>query len=247
MTPASLRFLLLQVRNADDPMRAQEVLCFARALRADTGQFRTLDLLATAPTQTDLDRADMVLLGGSGHYSAAGQGAWLDRTLDALRLIHQRAKPTFASCWGFQAFARAMGGRVVHDPSRAELGTLPLQATQEATSDPLFAPLAPRFWGQMGHEDCVDRLPPGAVRLAFSEKVENQAYRFEGLPIYCTQFHPELNRDDLIARATNYPEYIERISGTSVEQFAAACRDTPETEALLRRFVTEFLDVRAYR
>jgi len=243
MSRDRLRFLLLQIRNAGDPMRTQEVTCFARAMRVEKQQFRTIDLLSTAPARRDLKDASMVLLGGSGHYSAAGKGAWLERTLDVLREIHHRAVPTFASCWGFQAFARALGGRVVHDPGRAELGTLPLRRTDAGRDDPLFAPLGQRFFGQMGHEDCVDELPPGTTRLASSKRVENQAYRFDGLPIYCTQFHPELNRKDLIDRATNYPEYIERISGTSLEQFKAACRDTPQTEALLRHFMAEFLDV----
>jgi len=246
MNHQRLRFLLLQIRNADDPMRPQEVRCFARALQADLGRFCTIDLLNTVPTQKDLDKADMVLLGGSGHYSAAGEGPWLDRVLDALREIHGQAKPTFASCWGFQAFSRAMGGRVVNDISRAELGTQALRATEEARRDPVFGHLGEEFFGQMGHEDCVDELPPGTTRLAASEKVRNQAFRFDGLPIYCTQFHPELNGEDLIARATNYPEYIERIAGETLEQFTARCRDTPETEALLRRFASEFLGVTSY-
>ena len=38
MTQASLRFMLLQVRNADDPMRQQEADCFAEALCCDPPQ-----------------------------------------------------------------------------------------------------------------------------------------------------------------------------------------------------------------
>ena len=63
-----LRYLLLQVRNQDDPMRVQEITCFARVLRCDPNRIRTLDLLKTAPTPRDLDGNDVVLLGGSGHY-----------------------------------------------------------------------------------------------------------------------------------------------------------------------------------
>ena len=33
-----------------------------------------------------------------------------------------------------------------------------------------------------------------AVLLATSERSENQAFHFPGVPIYCTQFHPELDR-----------------------------------------------------
>jgi GMP synthase (glutamine-hydrolysing) len=93
----------------------------------------------------------------------------------------------------------------------------------------------------MGHEDRVSQLPPGATRLASTALVDNQAYRFDGKPIYCTQFHPELNRDDILARVRAYPSYVERIAGVTIDEFEAQCLDTPQTEALLRRFVTTVL------
>jgi GMP synthase (glutamine-hydrolysing) len=232
-----LRFLLLQVRNNGDPMRRQEVACFARALRVDEEQIHVHDLLAGAPSGQQLHAHDMVLLGGSGHYSAIDAAEWIEGALDAMRDLCARAKPTFASCWGFQAMARAMGGTVVHDLERAEVGTHLLELSGEGREDPVFGPLGPTFEGQMGHEYHVTQLPEGATLLASTRLVENQAYRFEGLPIYCTQFHPELNRENLLERVLNYPEYIERIAGLPPERFSELLRDTPQTEALLRRFV----------
>ena len=233
----SVRYLLLQIRNADDPMRRQEVNCFARAMKADADQFVTFDLLGGLPSKSHYDKFDVVLLGGSGHYSAAGEAAWLDRTLDGLRQLHALGKPTFASCWGFQAFARALGGEVLHDLSRAEIGTKQIRLTAAGRSDPLFSALDNTFEGQMGHEDRVSVLPPGATLLASTELVDNQAYRFDDKPIYCTQFHPELNRDDLMERVRAYPSYIERVAGMTLAEFDAYCHDTPATEALLPRFV----------
>ena len=233
----SVRYLLLQIRNPDDPMRSQEVTCFARAMKADFSQFATFDLLSGLPTKSHYDQFDIVLLGGSGHYSAAGEAEWLDRALSGLRELHALGKPTFASCWGFQAFARAMGGEVVHDLARAELGTKQIQLTEAGKADPVFGVLEEVFEGQMGHEDRVSVLPPGATLLASTDLVENQAYRFDEKPIYCTQFHPELNRDNLMDRIRAYPSYIERVAGMTLAEFDAACHDTPQTEALLPRFV----------
>ncbi|MCA9267898.1 MAG: type 1 glutamine amidotransferase, partial [Planctomycetales bacterium] len=195
------------------------------------------DLITQSPTPAALAACDVVLLGGSGHYSATGEADWLDRAFDALRNLHHIGKPTFASCWGFQAFARALGGVVRHDLAKAELGTHTLNATSEAAADPIFAKLGKSFAGQMGHEDYVQTLPPDALRLASTRLVQNQAFRFADKPIYCTQFHPELNRDDLLLRVRAYPSYIERVAGMTLAQFEANCRDTPETEALLTRFV----------
>ena len=234
---AAIRYLLLQVRNPDDPMRLHELQCFARALEAESDQFATFDFLNSVPREKDYAPYDVVLLGGSGDYSATGKADWLDRALDGLRQLHDLGKPTFASCWGFQAFARAMGGEVVHDLERAELGTKHLRRTPAGKDDPLFAVLGETFQGQMGHEDRVSVLPPDATLLASTDLVENQAYCFHNKPIYCTQFHPELNRNDLLARVRAYPSYIERVAGMTLSDFEANCHDTPETEALLPRFV----------
>ena len=233
------KFLLLQVRNADDPMRHQEVVCFARALQCDAKQICVYDLLSGIPTYDLLDHVDVVLLGGSGDYSVAEGGEWLPPVLESMRELFELSKPTFASCWGFQALAKAMGGNVVTDMSRAELGTMEVFLTDEGLADPLFAPLGERFLAPMGHQDCVVQLPPGAVRLASSEKVENQAFRFPGKPIYCTQFHPELDREALLQRIRAYPKYVESITGETLDEFASRCVETRETNQLLSRFMAQ--------
>ena len=233
----TLRYLLLQIRDADDPICAQEIRCFARTLDCDRSAIEVFDLLSGVPPRAKLDAVDMVLLGGSGHYSAAGEGAWLERALDSMRELDRLAKPTFASCWGFQAMARALGGRCAHDPPNAELGTVPLHLTSDGRRDPLFGQLPPEFTALAGHEDHVVELPRHAVLLASSDQVAEQAFRIADKPIYCTQFHPELTRDTFLERVRAYPEYVERIAGVPYAQFAAASRETPVANTLLRRFV----------
>lgn len=242
-------------------MRAQEVRCFARMLECDLSDIDVFDLLATALPAEKLQSADMVLLGGSGHYSAADDPGepgrpsstelaevrprrWLDRALDALREIHRIAKPTFASCWGFQAMSRALGGRCVNDLASAEVGTIELTLTEAGRADPLFGELPPVFAAQAGHEDRVVELPPDAVLLASSPRVAEQAFRFVGRPIYCTQFHPELDRAAMLERLVAYPEYVARIARVPYDHFVQNLRETPEANALLRRFVMMFLSGR---
>ncbi len=138
-----VQYLLLQVRNRHDPMRDHEVGCFARTLECPRERIRVFDLLGGVPSPGDLQTADVVLLGGAGEYSVAKGGDWLLRALEAMRELHDLAKPTFASCWGFQAMARALGGEVVNDRSRAEVGTHHVRLTAAGQSDPLFAPWEP--------------------------------------------------------------------------------------------------------
>lgn len=220
-------------------MCPQEVGCFARALQCAPEQIRPFDLLNGRPSRPRLNAVDMVLLGGSGDYSVAKGGPWLDRALDAMRDLHALSKPTFASCWGFQAMARGLGGEVVTDLARAELGTLDLRLTDAGLSDPLFGPLGPTPLVHMGHQDIVDRLPPDAVLLASTDRVENQAFRFAGKPIYCTQFHPELTVQGMTERLAAYPEYVAKIAGMPLDAFLQTLAETPATNALLRRFVRQ--------
>ena len=234
-----LRYLLLQARDLDDPMRPQEVGCFTRALQCAPEQIRPFDLLNGRPSHRQWDAVDMVLLGGSGDYSVAQGGPWLERVLDTMRDLHARSKPTFASCWGFQAMTKALGGDVVTDLARAELGTLKLRLTEAGEHDPLFGVLGPTPLVHMGHQDIVDRLPADAVLLASTDRVENQAFRFAGKPIYCTQFHPELTVKGMTERLQAYPEYVAKIAGMPLEAFLQTLAETPETNALLRRFVQQ--------
>lgn len=235
MTP--IRFLLLQVRDAGDPMGPHEVAAFHRALRPLPARIDVFDLLARPLREGDLAGADFVLMGGSGAYSAALGGPWLEMAMDSLRAVHDSGVPAFASCWGFQAMARAMGGRVVHDRATAEVGTHQLTLTDAGRADPLFGVLGPVFDAQMGHEDRVETLPAHATLLASSAKVENQAYRFDDAPVYCTQFHPELDAKGLFSRFAAYPRYVADVAGMTMEELSAKVRETPAAAQLVRRFV----------
>jgi len=162
---------------------------------------------------------------------------WLYEALDSVRLLYESRVPTFASCWGFQAVARALGGEVVHDLSRAELGTEAAFLTDHAFKDELFKDLPETFHTFMGHEDIVDRIPESAVLLASTDKVRNQAFTFPDRMFYATQFHPELTRDTLLDRARNYPTYVEKIAGVPWSHFESEVQDAPETQELIPRFM----------
>ena len=240
--PGAIRCLLLQVRDAGDPMSGHEIGSFERSLSPRPARIEVFDLLGGPLLPRDLDGVDLVLLGGSGAYSAATGGPWLATALDSLRTVHASGVPAFASCWGFQAMAAAMGGEVVNDRGRAEIGTHDLVLTAAARTDPVFGGLGGSFKAQMGHEDRVKTLPPKSTLLASSALVANQAYRFDDAPVYCTQFHPELDAAGILVRLSAYPRYLAEVAGTTYEEIAARLEETPEASALLRRFVDTFVD-----
>lgn len=169
-------------------------------------------------------------------------GSWFDVAMESMRELYELSKPTFASCWGFQAMARAMGGQVVTDLARAELGTLPVRLTDQGHRDPVFNRLEDPFLAPMGHQDIVDRLPDDAILLASTNRVQNQAFRFRDKPVYCTQFHPELDRTAFLERVRAYPQYIQRIAGVTLEDFERESQETPQAGSLLQRFLAHVFE-----
>ena len=133
--------------------------------------------------------------------------------------------------------ARALGGEVVTDRSRAEVGVTWMELTDAGVDDPVFGPLGRRFQALSGHEDHVISLPDEAVLLASSELSENQAFHFPGKPIYCTQFHPELDRSGLLERIGRYTSYLPLAGASSIEELAEMTPETPHTEGILQRFL----------
>ena len=71
-----------------------------------------------------------------------------------------------------------------------------------------------------------------------------QAWTLPGKPIYCTQFHPELNLAQLLDRLRHYPKYIKRITGLDYDAFVEQmCTDSRETDGLLARFASQVMGV----
>ena len=148
-------------------MAAQEVLCFARSLPCTSSNIEVFDLLSGAPSTLALKRTDVVLIGGSGEHSVVRGGPWLSRALDTMTELYAKSRPTFASCWGFQAMAQALGGTVVTDRDRAEVGTAWVELTHDGEADPVFGPLGKRFRVPIGHEDVVTKIPKRCEVVGF--------------------------------------------------------------------------------
>jgi GMP synthase-like glutamine amidotransferase len=108
----------------------------------------------------------------------------------------QAGKSVLGICLGAQMIAHALGARV-YPGSVAEVGWYSVHITPEGMDDPLFSKLAvnhsPRADVFHWHGDTFD-LPADAVRIAYSESYENQAFRY-GHKVYALQFHIEVTPD----------------------------------------------------
>lgn len=150
--------------------------------------------------------------------------------------------PTFGSCWGHQLIARALGGTVIHDHERAELGCHHVELTDEGLNDALFKDFPPSFYANMGHHDRVSRLPANGVELANNASQPNEAFRIKDKPIFGTQFHSELDahreRERLIRYRTYYKDQLH--SEEVFQSIIHGLQETTEVDHLMFDFLTKF-------
>ncbi len=238
------RYLLLQARHPDDPMRSQEVACFARRLSVAPEKIVGWDLLKGPPAVSVVQEHDFLLIGGSGDFLVSERDLpQFSALLALLEDVADVGHPTFASCFGFQCMVEALGGEIVYDPDQAEVGTYDLALTPEGRSDALLGELPERFAAQMGRKDRARKLPPGTVHLASSERCPYQAFRLEDKPIWATQFHPEMSGDENRERFVTYLANYAAVTGDTQETLELFT-DSPHTLDMLGRFVELVLSER---
>jgi len=229
-----MKIMVLQARYADDPMLEHERACFAAATGLEPSSFEWRNIVDGVPSLADVKAADALLIGGSGHFSVATPSADFFAPLnDLLRGVVEERHPTFGSCFGYQLLAAALGGEVIHDAERGEVGAFSVELTPEGKRDPLFGELPGSFVAQMGHLDRVVTLPSGVQNLVRSELCPYQALCVEGARIWATQFHPELDQG---ANLHRYRAYIERYSPSGDEDGFRSL-PSPETSRLLPLFL----------
>jgi GMP synthase (glutamine-hydrolysing) len=231
-----LHLLLLQIRDEPEVER-QEQDCFVHFSGLARKQFAFWNLVERPDLTTgDVSGFDAVVIGGAGAHSVTEEYPFTAPLATAVQQMVAARQPLFGSCWGHQFIAKALGGTVVTDLERKELGTFELELTAAGAADPWLAGLPSRFGVQLGHHDRVVELPPGAIELAATARCPNQAFRLAGLPVYGAQFHVELDRERMLERANVYrEEYLS--SPGAMEKLDRALSPSPESSTLLRRFL----------
>jgi GMP synthase-like glutamine amidotransferase len=153
----------------------------------------------------------------------------LKRVRPLVDYVFAKDFPTLAFCLGHHLFAQLRGEAVANDLKRAETGAFEITLSDEGEADRLFEGVPRQFYAIEGHQDSVNP-PEGVVVLASSEKYPYQAFRFRN-NIYTTQFHGELNVDDLIYRVERYPQY--KAAGFNFDRVP-----TPHAVKVLKNFLS---------
>ena len=237
-----LQILLVQIRK-DPSMLAAERRGFVQLSGLEDDQFTLLDVFRqTTFPPSILDDYDAMIIGGlsddpSDQIGISPEVFPFIESLHALiRYAIQIRKPALLSCGGFMIASVTLGGKVVLDKKRAELGVYDLLLTQEAQSDPLFKNFPNHFKAVSGHQKSTLFTPPNCILLASTDRCPIHAFRVRGAPFYAFQFHPEISCEELEARVEGYKDkYFP--SDQEYQDFIALMDDTSLANSIVSRFV----------
>lgn len=235
----TIKIFLLQARHADDAARLEERTSFADMAGVPETAVIPFDLLTAVPTLADISRYDALMIGGSGdYYVSKGNLPNFQAVLDLLVEVVAIGQPMFASCFGFQMLAQALGGEIVYAPQEMEVGTYEVQLTEDGRADDLFSCLPDVFHAQLGRKDKAARLSDSVLHLAASHRAPFQALRVSGKPIWATQFHPELTKETNLARFRRYMDgYAATTAPAELQKMFQQFDDSPEANQLIGRFM----------
>jgi GMP synthase-like glutamine amidotransferase len=138
----------------------------------------------------DLDEQDAYLITGSP-LSVLDQHVFTDALMDFIRRCDAARKPLVGICFGHQAIALALGGKVETSPAGYNVG---IEETRFAKRMPWMTPAQDALPLYMFHEDSVTALPPGCDLLGSTLGCANAAFA-KGDHIFTTQAHPEFTHD----------------------------------------------------
>jgi GMP synthase (glutamine-hydrolysing) len=232
--------VLISLRDPDDKMAEHERMCFAESARLPISELAMCHILEKTPSIDELSHARALFFGGSGAYSVLDPHPWITDTISLMLEVIDRKIPAYASCFGFQGLARALGGTVIHDEQLTEMGSYELKLTDAGREDHLFSSLPNAFWAQEGHHDHVIEVPKGVTILATGDLVHAQAFRVNNAPFWASQFHPELTFERTIERFRHYSEHY--LAGQDEQQDQELSQlqggqNSPEVPELLARVV----------
>ena len=121
--------------------------------------------------------------------SVNGKESWITELLEFIRLVEKKKVPTFGACFGHQAIAKAMGGKVETAKHGWGLGTANTHFVKQVK---WMQPPADDLIMFAAHQEQVTELPDGAQVLGGSEHCPIGAYHI-GNHIFATEYHPEMS------------------------------------------------------
>lgn len=239
-----VRILIIQFRN-NDRAQALEQESITRELSSmvEIDCVSALDesVLWNAP-EALLAPYGGVILGGSGDFDFHGNRSssdskrmisyqLLEKLRPLLQYIFDTNIPTLGICYGHQLLGMFRGVAVTCDPVQKKTRSHEVCITNAVCDCVLLKDVPKNFKTHYGHNDVLVAVPKGATLLAAGgEMCKVSALQYTN-HIFSTQFHPELNLNDLNVRMKTILRYLPE--GMSVEDLF---EEAPEAHKILHNF-----------
>ena len=176
---------------------------------------------------------DGVMIGGSPASVHDGRD-WIARLLGLIRELVAQGMPLFGACFGPQAIALALGGRVGPNPGGWGLGSV---ATEVDSALPWMEPRAASFRLHAAHKEQVTRLPEGASAFGRSRGCDVAGFTI-GSHVFTTQYHPEITAGFMAA-------LLDEMAPTTPAEDIAHARASladPAQNALFAEWIARFFE-----
>lgn len=234
-----LKILLLQIREDEETM-LEEFYEFVQFSGLHEEQIDKLNTYKTCNFEPEvIHKYDALFVGGSSDASVLNpeEFKFVHNCKRLIRYCYEHNVPVFASCFGFQIAVEELGGKVILDKPNMEMGIIQVQLTDAAKEDPLLFDYPRYIWTVSGHKERATTIPQDAQLLGFSHQCPYHIVRFGNKPFYGFQFHPEVDRKDLISRISRYRDrYLENAQALQAI-IDAAIHETPHANQLLELFI----------
>lgn len=214
---------------------------FERTIEASGYQVRYLeagmdDLSWIEPVDPDL----LIILGGPISANDENNYPFIEDELELLQARLNSDLPTLGICLGAQLMARCLGAKIYPGPEK-EIGWAPVKLTDAGKASSLKHLASGHGHVLHWHGDIFD-IPQGAVHLASSEKVMNQAFSWKkrGLAL---QFHPEVSAHGMERWYIGHVGEIQQTDDISVKQLRADSQKYAyEMDMHANRFMEDWLN-----
>jgi GMP synthase (glutamine-hydrolysing) len=241
-----MRILLLQFRKQkENYLREKETIRKAFLKFSLEPDITSLSVLSTTEKidKNLYKKYDRVMFGGSelsfeGKNTTPDTGKETEIISENLtKFIHaivQDTTPSLAICFGHQIFAHAHGSTIKHNTHRGKSGTFQITISKDEKDDPILSGITDKFYASFMHQDVVSVAPKNAVNLAKGDRCACGILKYASNS-YTTQFHPELNHNDLYLRLKMNPQYID--DDSNIELLKTNLKNVDESQKILRNFI----------
>lgn len=180
----------------------------------------------------DITEFDGLMITGSPS-SVNDPFPWIATLLDLIRSAHSAKVPMFGACFGHQAIALALGGKIGKNPQGWQHGAI----ENHSVSSMPWGGMQPSFFLYGSHKEQVTTLPPNAEPIFTSTDCPFAGFQI-GNHIFTSQHHPEMTP----AFIRDLIEEYATVLGPDITERARASLQCPAQGSEFGRVIAQFFE-----